>query len=207
MKVKRVTAPSGDPVDLADLKTYLRIDTDSDNSLLEGFISAATISVEKYLNSKLMTQTWDLFLDRFPAAKMNDSLLSDGVTDGALSEYLSPMKTIDIPFPPLQSVTFFKTIDDAGTEYAFTGYHVDTADQVGRVALRSSDTWPATYLKPVNGIQIRFVCGYGGASDVPFAIKHAIMEIAGIFYNSRGCADSEIPARVWDSLSQYRVYL
>lgn len=194
---------------MSELKLYLRIDGSDDDSLLEGFITAARLSVEKYTNTKLIAQTWDMYLDRLPGATINDSLLgTGGVVDGALSEVFGPVKAIKLPFPPLRSVTHFKTFDNADTEYTFdsSNYIVDTSDQVGRLALRQTSTWPSTWLRTINGIQIRFICGYGGASDVPFALKQAIMEIAGIYYNSRGCAESAIPDRIWAALDQYRVY-
>lgn len=208
MKTKIVTGPLSEPVALDLVKTYLRIDIADDDELLNGFISAARDTVEKFLGRKLITQTLDVFLDHFPSARFNDSLLSEGTTEGKLSEYLAPKKWIEIPYPTLQQVLFLKTYDQDGTVFTMPpgDYFTDTAEIVGRLALNINATWPPTFLQTVNGIQIRFICGYGDSGDtVPFAIRQAVMDITGLFYTARGCSDAEIPDRVWNTLSQFRV--
>jgi len=205
--LKLISAPGADPVSLSELKTYLRIDTSADDTMLTNFISAATRTVESFLNRKLITQTWDLWMDNFPSEFKIDAL-KDGVQEGKLSEYLSTKKVIQIPFFPLQSVTYLKTYDDDATEYTMpsSDYIVDTYSEPGRLSLKNDRTWPTTFLRPVNGIQIRFICGYGAAgSDVPKAINQAIMELAGKFYSNRGCDDSSISSATMAILAPYRV--
>lgn len=205
--LKLVIAPAADPVSLSELKTYLRIDTSADDTMLTNFISAATRTVESYLNRKLITQTWDLWMDCFPA-EMRIDALRDGWQEGKLSEYLHTKSYIQIPFFPLQSVTYLKTFDDDNTEYTMSSgdYYVDTVGEPGRISLKNDTTWPTTFLRPVNGIQIRFICGYGSTgADVPKAINQAIMELSAKFYNSRGCDDASIPSSVMAILSPYRI--
>lgn len=138
-----VTAPTSDPVAVADVKNYLRIDTSVDDAMLTSFISAATRVIEKYLNRRLITQTWDFYMDRFPAAIFNDALMSsDGVTTGRLSEFLSQKKFIEIPYFPLQSVTYLKTFDDSNNEYTMSSsdYYVDQVSEPGRLSLKNDTT-------------------------------------------------------------------
>jgi hypothetical protein len=191
--VRLVTGPAVEPVALADLKTYLRIDGTADDALLTSLIVAARVQLEQWLNRKLITQTWDYRLDDLPAVREFDALLSNGVQEGALSEYLKTRNVIHLPFFPLQSVTYLKTIDDAGTEFTMdpTEYIVDEFSEPGRVSLKNTTTWPATFLRPVKSVLIRFVCGYGAsASTVPVALTQAIMEQAAYLYQNRGgCAD------------------
>ncbi len=52
--LKLISAPGADPVSLSELKTYLRIDTSADDTMLTNFISAATRTVESFLNRKLI---------------------------------------------------------------------------------------------------------------------------------------------------------
>jgi hypothetical protein len=205
--LKLVSAPAADPVSLSELKTYLRVDGSTDDTMLTNFISAATRVVEGWLNRKLITQTWDYYLDAFPSTVNFDSL-KDGVTEGKLSEYISQNKYIEIPFFPLQSITYLKTYDDAGTDYTMSNseYIVDVLSEPGRIGLKNSTTWPSTYLRPINGVQIRFICGYGASgSDVPRAINQAILEMSGKFYSSRGCDDSSIPSSIMAVLAPYRI--
>lgn len=204
--LKLVSAPAEDPVSLSEIKNYLRISVSTDDAMLTGFITAATRLVEAWLNRKLVTQTWDLFDDCFPEYRNFDAL-KEGWQEGALSEYISQKDFISIPFFPLQSVTFLKTFDEDDTEFTMpsSDYQVDTISEPGRLALRLSATWPTTVLRTVNGINIRFVCGYGTASAVPYPIKQAIQMMVGKFYESRGCDDSSIPNSVMAILAPYRV--
>lgn len=178
--------------------------------MLTGFISAATRIIEKYINRRLITQTWDFYMDSFPHRFMHDALRSDGVTEGKLSEYIASKKFISIPLFPLQSVTYLKTYDDDDVDYTMspTDYFVDTVMEPGRLSLRNDSTWPTTFLRPVQGVQIRFICGYGDDStDVPYELRHAVMQTVGHFYNNRGCAEDEsaIPNNVRALLQAYRV--
>jgi len=206
-----ITPPVNDPVALQDVKDFLRIDGTADDDMLTGFIKSATSIIEKYLNRRLITQTWDFFMDAFPEKRLFDALGNAPVTQGKLSEYISQQKYIEIPIFPLQSVTYLKTFDDSNTEYTMASgdYFVDTASEPGRLALTNDATWPPTYLRPVKGVQIRFVCGYGDdPEDVPFAITQAIKQLVGLFYNNRGCVEqvSALPPSVVGLLSAYRIY-
>lgn len=208
--LKLVTAPAAEPVLLDDVKTFLRIDTTADDDMLDGFIAAATRIIEKYLKRKLITQTWDLFMDCFPKEYRFDSL-QEGVTEGKLSEYLHGFDEIKIPLFPLQSVTYLKTFDDDDAEYTMsnTEYQVDTVSEPGRIALRNDSTWPTTVLRPLNGVQIRFVCGYGSSgADVPNELRQAIMQTVGYFYSNRGCSETEdsIPKSALALMQAYRVF-
>lgn len=206
--LKLVTAPASEPVLLADVKTFLRIDTNADDTMLTDFIKAATRIIEKWINRRLITQTWDFYLDNFPYFYSFDSL-KEGVTEGKLSEYLGTKKFIQIPLYPLQSVTFLKTYDENNVDYTMDSnlYHIDTISEPGRFSLKLNSTWPSTVLRPVNGVQIRFICGYGSSSDVPFEIKQAIMQTVGLFYSNRGCSETEdsIPKSALALLQAYRV--
>ena len=205
--LKLVTAPASEPVTLAEVKAYLRIDTSDDDTMLTTFISVARELAENLLNKKLITQTWDFWFDAFPSQFNFDALAPDSVTDGALSEYLSVQNYIDIPFPPLQSVTYLKTYDDDGTAYTMDSadYIVDSFTENGRISLKNGTTWPTTFLRPVNGILVRFVCGYGLAAAVPYPIKQAIIEMVGKFYSNRGCEDMTIPKSAQALLGNYRI--
>lgn len=62
-KAVRSVAPAVEPVSLADVKTYLRIDHTDDDSFLNDLIEAARDAAETYLRRSLITQTWVLTYD------------------------------------------------------------------------------------------------------------------------------------------------
>lgn len=206
--LKLISAPAAEPVTLSEVKAYLRIDGTDDDTMLTTFISVARQAVEDYTSRKLITQTWDLWMDCFESTFNFDALIPDGVTEGKLSEYIKVSNSIDIPYFPLQSVTYLKTYDDAGTDYTMDSgdYIVDTYTEPGRLSLKNDTSWPTTYLRPVNGVQIRFICGYGAnGSSVPYTIRQAILEMIGKFYSTRGCEDSKLNSTTMALLAPYRI--
>lgn len=61
--LKRITAPSGEPLTLAETKLYLRIDDAMEDTLINDLITAARMSAENWLRRSLMSQTWMLSYD------------------------------------------------------------------------------------------------------------------------------------------------
>lgn len=187
------TAPTDEPVTVAEAKAHLRVDIDDDDDLIEGLIATARQFVEVHvLRRATLTQTWDMYLDAWPE--------SDRVA---------------IPLPPLQSVSWVKYTDDTGTitTLSSSNYLVDTVSEPGRLVLKSGYTWPATTLQAVNGVNIRFVCGWSAAADVPKPIKQAILLMVGDLYENRentligqGLTIKELPFAVQALLMPFRVY-
>ena len=160
----------------------------SDDTLLTALIQAAREYVEGYQNRALCTQTWELVLDNWP---IRDS--------------------IEMPKPPLQSVSSIKYKDSAGTEatWADTNYIVDPDSFLGRVVLADNISWPTVTLYPAGGIRIQFVAGYGLAASVPQTTRQAMLLLIGHWYENReGSSErsmQEIPFAVKALLDLNRV--
>lgn len=169
MAYKIYTQPIEEPVYLDEAKSHLRVEADvtDDDILIDAMIVAARRHCESFLGRALITQTWDLYLDAFPDCGY-----------------------IELPLPPLASVTTVKYKDSDGTLQTWdaANYIVDTVSEPGRICLANSISWPTTY-DEVQAVQIRFVCGYGTASAVPQNIKHAILLKLTDLFENRG--DSE----------------
>jgi len=193
MAIVIVTAPTDEPVTLAEAKAHLRVDIDDDDDLIEGFVATAREFLEvNVLRRAILTQTWDMYEDAWPESDR-----------------------LDVPLPPLQSVTWVKYTDDTGTVATLSSgnYLVDTHRAPGRIVLKSGYTWPATTLQAVNGVNVRFVCGWSAVEDVPKPIKQAILLMVGDLYENRentligqGMTIKELPFAVQALLMPYRVY-
>lgn len=167
-----VTGASQLPITIGDAKEQIRgLDKSaSDNNYVFLLLSAVTNLVETFTGRAIMTQTWDWFRDDVPEEDV-----------------------VEIPRPPLQSITDIKTVDqsDVSTIFAATNYFVDTASEPGRIALKTSVVWPTgllwptTTLKTVNGFVIRFVAGYTSAANVPETIRIAILRAVDALYSNR----------------------
>lgn len=149
--LKLVTAPTGQVITLEDAKAQARIDHNEEDVLIEAYIVAATDKAEQLTGVKLLTQTWDYFLDAFPCGE------------------------IQIPLSPLVTVDSVKYYDEANAlqTWLSTNYDVDPAGLRPRLCPVSGVDWPTTYDR-LNAVQIRLTVGYGEAAAVPQAIKHWI---------------------------------
>ena len=146
-----------------------------------------------------ITQSWKLWLDCWLGAQGGYDL------PPALSA--TPPVPVSIPLPPLQSVASITTyaMDDSATVMSTSLYQVDTASAPARVALKIGVTVPVN-LRAMNAIAIAFTAGYGdAASDVPDAIKRAILMIAADLYANRGDAAVETSAAALATLAPYRI--
>ena len=150
----------------------LGVDAPSVNTTLDPelsqLITAARERCELATRRALLTQTWDLVLDMWPGETW-----------------------IELPLPPLQSVTTLKYRDTGGTlqTWAATNYVVEAPSgsraQPGRLSLAYAVVWPALYGQ-AGDVTVRFVCGYGAAaSSVPAILKRAMLVDAGAHYAHR----------------------
>ena len=90
--------PSTDPVDAVDVANYTRVEVAEDEPLIRQLIKAATYQCEQAMTwRQFVTATWTRTWDRFPSG-------------GAFFD------EIELPYPPLQSVTTVKYFDSAGTQ-------------------------------------------------------------------------------------------
>lgn len=178
-----VTAPGAEPILIADARMYLRLTTDGgsnpEDDLVNALISSARDMAEADLQRKLITQTWDIFYDCFPVS-------STGV--------------IEIPLPPLQSVTTLKYTDVDGNEQTLDSgtYTVDTDSQPARIYPSDDNTWPDTD-DTLKTVEIRVIVGYGDAgTDVPPKIITAMKLLIGHWFENRqdaviGSTVSQVP--------------
>jgi uncharacterized phiE125 gp8 family phage protein len=183
MSLTLVTPPSVEPVTLAEAKAHLKVDTADDDALITALIAAARARAEWHTGRALITQVWTLHLDAWP---------EDGI--------------IEIPLPPLQSVTSVTTYarDDTAATMSPSLYVVDWASAPGRLVLRSCA--PPANLRCVNGVAVAFTAGYGdAASAVPDLLKEAIRELIAFLYENRGEAPAELPLDCLALLAPFRV--
>ena len=179
-----------------EVKGHLRLDTDDEKARVEAILMPAAIAhAEAVTQRQLINATWTLYLDVFPA----DSV------------------PIELPKPPLSSVTSVKYNDASGTQqtWSATNYTVDkpAGDRCvpGRIVPNLGVTYPSTYGQP-NDVEIEYVAGYGAAyTSVPTAIRAAMLllvaeqferreeAIVGTIINTVPLASDRLlwPYRVW----------
>ena len=163
MALTLITPAAEEPITTSEAKLSpsLRVATTTDDTAIGTLITTARKLAETYTLHALVTQTWELVLDGFP-------------TGGII-----------VPMPPLQSVSSIKYIDGNGDEQTLDAllYSVDDDSIPGLIVPAYGETWPVTR-DEVNAVRVRFVAGFGDASDVPEDIKSWIKIMVGTMYDN-----------------------
>ncbi len=165
MAIKTIAPPAVEPVTLAEVKAQLRIDTDDESALLEGYIQAAREDCEDFHGRSYVQRTLEYVLDRFPA---RDRIM--------------------LPRPPVQEITSVIYLDREGTEHALDDW-LPALNGDPAVILAPGKSWPFVQLYPVGAVRVRYIAGYlpkvmeeehvgeevgiGDDAETVFALKHA----------------------------------
>lgn len=199
--VQTVTPPAGLPVTLEEAKLHLRLPLEFpaeqqtvEDELIRRLIAAATQDAELYQGRAYITRTLRLNLDRFPAGN----------------------GPIYLPFPPVKQVLSVEYTDAAGQQHTLpaTDYVADLAAAPARLVPAPDKGWPLTSLRPVAGVTVTYVAGYGeDPQDVPENIRSAILLLVGHLYEHREAVYSdrgtptELPLGVTYLLAKDRVFV
>ena len=157
MNYSIATAPTVEPVTLADVKVYLRTitgDTTEDAAIITPLITAAREYCENITGKALAAQTIEAYPDRFT-------------------------NIIVLPRPPVISVASIKYTDVYGTETTMDAgdYLVDTV--AGRVAIKTIPNFTPALLNP---IKITYTAG---TASIPKTIRQAMLLLIGHWYDNR----------------------
>lgn len=188
-------------VSLAEMKNYLRVDGETDNSLIEDFVKVATEAIAQFLRRSVVSQTLELVMDGF-GGNLDSALdrLGPGVHDLPKSFIAGP-DSIDLPFGPVSSITSIKTFSLSNTESTLSSAAYSLDGSGSRVCLNSGYAWP-TSLRAKQAVKIRYVAGYSYTA-LPAPIRQAVREYAAAMYDCRRAC--EMPAPILSALSPYRV--
>lgn len=190
MSIVIITPPATEPITLTEAKAQCRVDGTAEDALLTLYIQSAREQCEKLIGRKLITQTVEQRLDAFPDVE------------------------IQLDAVPVVSITSVKYDDAAGVEQTLSGsaYVLDAAAYPGGWLQPAADTeWPVT-IDYTNCVRIRYVAGFGAASDVPGPIKAwLLLTVAALFEQRSAISDNGraavLPNRFLDGLlDPWRVY-
>lgn len=193
MRLTMSTPPAELPVSLEEAKRHCLIETEDaeDDQLVTGFIEAAV----DYLNGPsgilgraIVTQEWLMELQGWPGR-------------------------ISLPLEPVQSVTV-RYLDPDGIEQELSADAWDLDQYPSR---RTELAWSSGYQFPSlqavrYPVRISITAGFGGAADVPTALKVAIQMLVAHWYEYReavmpGSMGDGLPAAVNSLLARWRVIL
>lgn len=175
-----VTPPAVEPLELDEVKKYLKVDDITDEMEDDYINSLITVSreyCEEYQHRAFITQTWELTLKEFPCD--NTNMMSNN----------SLSSVIEIPKGRLQKINSFSYKDLYGNVHALTenvDYIVSSRGILGRVCPPYGTIFPCVPLYPLDPIVISFTCGYGNdGSKVPAKVKQAMYLLISHWYDNR----------------------
>ena len=156
------TAPTVEPISVADAKQRLRIAIEDDDTDVLQMIATARKYVEDITDRQLMTATRKFILDEFWC--------------GAL----------EIPRAPLATVVSIQYIDvDGDTQTVDSAvYTVDTDSVPGRIYLAVDQSWPSTQVVR-KAVTINYTCGDDEVADVEEGLRQALYLLIGHLYENR----------------------
>ena len=203
--LRLITAPSTEPVTLAEAKAYAKVDDTSEDTLITNWIAAARELVEQATGRKLMSQVWALVMDQWP--QQAKEIWWDGVREGALSAFYGYSPFIVLPLAPV-SAAVIKVLTEAGTSTDFTSTYLVQDEIEPRLVLNRGVAAPIA-VRDVGGIEIHMTCGYASAAAVPQALKQAVMGLVSHWIENREAAMEtdlkQVPMHVARIMQNYRV--
>jgi len=191
--------PTAEPVSIEQVKRHCRIDSNADDELLTGYLTAARVMAEGYLSRALLTQT--LLWTMRPSSELpRDRLRLHG--------------TLELPRAPVQSILSVTTLDEWGNATTISpaslpvtppvvilGYIADLTLEPATLFIGPETVLIggfAAYRTKLQHLQVSMVAGYGAADDVPSTVIQAIMMTTAFLYEHRGDSAAVMPdAATW----------
>lgn len=160
MFIARRTVTGSEPITLAEAKLHLRVDHADEDAYITSLITAARVICEQRTGRSIPVSTWVARADDF----------SD---------------TLELPFPPLVSVTSVQYVDVYGdTQTVPSGdYRVDVYSEPCRIGPVTE--WPIADDR-INAVIVTYQAGY---TDCPVPLKQWMLLAIGDMYENRTASD------------------
>ncbi|KJR48407.1 hypothetical protein UF75_1205 [Desulfosporosinus sp. I2] len=190
MNLVLTTPPAIEPLEVQEVKDYLRVDDTTEDNFLSAIITASREYCESFQNRAYITQTWQLSFDYWPAY------------------------VIELPRGNLQTVnrvTYKSSIGEEVTLQEHVDYHYSTRGILGRLSPVYGKSWLSFVPTSLDAIVIDYTCGYGDlAESVPAKVIQAMKLLIGYWYENReaaviGSVSRELEFSVTSLLSLERV--
>lgn len=179
-------------ITLTEAKQQARVDltdTAHDNELTR-LTTVVTEYIQRRTGRQLVTANWLGYLDKFPV-KNGD---------------------IIVPRPPLSVVNSITYTDEDGNlqTLATSVYEADTNSEPGRIVLKPDQSWEAVQVGKHHAVTVDFDAGFGAASAVPEAIRHAALMVLSHWFDNHdaervGAVSRELEFSVSSLLSTWEV--
>lgn len=200
MNLKTLALPAVEPVTLADLKEYLRVDVSTEDSTIMAMAAGAREHIERFTRRSLIYTAYRLTLDTFPAGTDIELPRSPAITAAA-----STIAAINYATPRI------RYWDEDGSQQTMTvdvDYELLLDDNPPRIVVPALEVWPITYTGQRGAVEVDFISGFGSSgAAVPPMLKTAIRMIVAHWFEHReavGQFGQEVPLAVDSILRLYQ---
>lgn len=180
----QATAPTAEPISVAEVHTQARIDATDEDSYISSFlIPTARELCESFTGRAFINSTWRYCLDEWPCGRI-----------------------LRLPRAPLVSITTLKYLDENATEQTIvaTSYTAHTDPEPGFIEMDQDYAWPALY-GDSGDVRVTYIAGYGAAgTNVPATIRLALLKTVAYWFDNRQEIGA-LPPDVRTLLSDYKV--
>jgi uncharacterized phiE125 gp8 family phage protein len=195
--------PTVEPLTLGDAKAHLRVTNTQDDNLITALITAARKAAERYTNRAFITQTWQVWFDRFFILPKRDTQWWDGQRDGYIADLFYDNAFVDLGMAGVQSISSLNYFDLSNNPFVYdaANYFLDKVTEPARLCLNVGSVLP-TGVRSRNAFYIEFIAGYGVVrwdsptsttpGSVPNDIVQGIRMILSHLYENRGDQIEEI---------------
>ncbi len=159
-----LNAPVLEPVSLAQVKEFLRIDGAEEDGFITTLIAAARLHVESITGRALISQSWRVVCDKFPLDRI-----------------------VKLPVGPLLELSQINVYDEDGNAHslALAQFQPETKTAPARLFLpKMIDGLPL--MRKRAAVEIDYVAGFGAEiDDVPADLKQAIFALISYWFEHR----------------------
>lgn len=166
MRVELVTPPASAAIALSDIKQYTFSNSDAFDAQYTSLIQAGTNYVENHTGRKLITQTYDIYMDRTEYLER-------------LNAYNNTLSLYSFNVQSISSLTVYDP-DNSATIVSSSDYRLSgsTLSAQCNLVFNDSANPPTTNMRLVDSIKIQVIVGYGDdSSDVPSDLTQALAVI------------------------------
>lgn len=162
-KLYEELSAAASPVSIADMKTYLKITSSADDTLIQALIDSYTEWGENYTGRDFRVKDWKLSIDVFPARMVLDR-------------------------NPVESITSIKhLVSESLATVATSVYYLKKLTQCAEILLQEDQSWPTDTDDREQAIEIEFATeAYYKIDQIIDAIKRHVL----FAYENRGDCDT-----------------
>jgi uncharacterized phiE125 gp8 family phage protein len=175
-----VDPPMPEVISLGLAKSHLSVTYDEDNEYISTVaLPAGRERVEMDAGIAIGTQTWELWLDRFPRPDRVEAWPWVGHPYGAIVIPIHPVQTID-------KISWYDQ-SNVAHELVDTTYYLDNASRPARVLpINRGDWWPdLSSVRDMAAVKVEMTVGWPDLQHTPALAIQVVLMMMGTFFNNR----------------------